>query len=84
MIRCFKREGVRRVVMAGKVPKAELLHAPWKVLTLWPDWRAVRGFFFGRRRDNRDDSLLLAVVEEFARDGIPPDLWEEPFSKRRC
>jgi DUF1009 family protein len=70
MIRCFKREGVRRAVMAGKVPKADLLHAPWKVLTLWPDWRTLRGFFFGRRRDNGDDSLLLAVVDEFARDGI--------------
>jgi DUF1009 family protein len=70
MIRCFQREGVRRVVMAGKVPKADLMHAPWKVLTLWPDWRVIRGYFFGRRRDNRDDSLLLAVVDEFARDGI--------------
>jgi DUF1009 family protein len=70
MIRCFKREGVRRAVMAGKVPKADMLHAPWKVLTLWTDWRAVRAFFFGRRRDNGDDSLLLAVIDEFARDGI--------------
>src|SRR5262245_19675958 len=42
MIRCFRREGVRRAVMAGKVPKADILHKPWKVVSLWPDWRTVR------------------------------------------
>jgi DUF1009 family protein len=70
MIRCFQREGVRRAVMAGKVHKADLLLRPWSILGLWPDWRAVRSFFFRRRRDNRDDTLLLALVDEFARDGI--------------
>src|SRR4051812_24494822 len=30
MVRCFQREGVRRAVMAGKVPKADILHKPWK------------------------------------------------------
>jgi DUF1009 family protein len=70
MIRCFRREGVRRAVMAGKVHKADILHKPWKWVSLWPDWRTVRVWFFRPRRDNRDDSLLLAVIDEFARDGI--------------
>src|SRR5437764_1450247 len=58
MIRCFKREGVERVVMAGKVTKT-LMYAPWRLLRYLPDWRALR-FWYGRSRaDNRDDSLLL-------------------------
>jgi DUF1009 family protein len=70
MIRCFKAEGVTRLVMAGKVPKADVLHRPWKVVSLWPDWRTVRFWFFRPRRDNRDDSLLLGMIDEFARDGL--------------
>jgi DUF1009 family protein len=70
MIRCFKREGVRRAVMAGKVPKADILHKPWKVISLWPDWRTLRFWLFRPRRDNRDDSLMLAVIDEFAHDDI--------------
>jgi UDP-2,3-diacylglucosamine hydrolase len=73
MIRLFKRSGVRRVVMAGKVRKADLLHRPWKVFTLLPDWRTVCWWFFRRRRDNTDDTLLLSVIDEFARDGLTFD-----------
>jgi len=69
-IRCFKRAGVRRAVMAGKVHKADLLHKPWKLLALWPDWRTVRFWFCHPRPDNRDDNLMLALIEEFAVDGI--------------
>jgi DUF1009 family protein len=69
MIRCFRREGIERVVMAGKVVKT-VMHTPWRVFRFWPDWRTVR-FWYGRRRpDNRDDSLLLGVIAEFARDGL--------------
>ncbi len=70
MIRSFKREGVENVVMAGKVHKANLMHQPWKLLTLLPDWRTVTWWYFRKRRDNRDDTLLLSVVAEFARDGL--------------
>jgi hypothetical protein len=69
MIRCFKREGVASVVMAGKITKA-VLYSPWRWLQLWPDWRTIR-FWFGRRRaDNADDTLLLGMIDEFAADGI--------------
>jgi DUF1009 family protein len=70
MIHCFRREGVRRVVMAGKVHKADLLHRPWKILTLLPDWRTVRFWYLRRRRDNTDDTLLLSMIDEFAADGL--------------
>jgi UDP-2,3-diacylglucosamine hydrolase len=68
-IRCFKREGVQRAVMAGKVLKAAI-HTPWRVFHLLPDWRMVRFWYSRSRKDNRDDSLLLGLIEEFARDGV--------------
>jgi DUF1009 family protein len=70
MIRCFKREGVERVVMAGKVRKANVLHQPWKIFTLMPDWRTIRFWYLRQRRDNRDDTLMLGLINEFARDGL--------------
>jgi DUF1009 family protein len=70
IIRCFKREGVRRVVMAGKVHKANYLYRPWKILSLLPDWRTFCWWFFRRRRDNKDDTLLLSLIAEFGRDGL--------------
>jgi DUF1009 family protein len=70
MIRLFKRSGVRQIVMAGKVTKADILHKPWKALTLLPDWRMVCWWYFRNRRDNKDDTLLLSVIDEFARDGL--------------
>ena len=71
MIRCFRKAGVRRAVMAGKVQKANILHKPWKAITLVPDARLVVAWLRHRRqRDNRDDSVMLSFIDEFARDGI--------------
>jgi DUF1009 family protein len=69
MIRCFKRAGVTRVVMAGKIGKS-VMHSRWRFVHNIPDWRFLRLWFSRRRRDNKDDSLLLAVIDEFASDGI--------------
>src|SRR5262249_7367681 len=62
-------EGVRRVVMAGKVTKARM-HTPLRWLRLLPDWRTLRFWYARPRRDNRDDTLLLGVIGGFAADGI--------------
>src|ERR1051325_6708481 len=70
MIRLFRREGVRRVVMAGKVHKARVMLRPWRLFSLLPDWRALRVWYSSKRRDNRDDTLLLTVVDEFQKDGL--------------
>lgn len=70
IIRCFQREGVHRLLLAGKVHKANYLHRPWRLLSLLPDWRTIRCFYRSRRQDNRDDALTWTVVEEFAREGI--------------
>ncbi|MBI3408089.1 MAG: LpxI family protein [Planctomycetes bacterium] len=69
MIRCFKKEGVRQVVMAGKIHKTAM-HQPWRWLRLWPDWRTLRFWFRRSRQDNKDDSLLLGLIDEFATDGL--------------
>ncbi len=71
-IRYFRRHGVQRVTMAGKIHKFQLLQ-PWMWLKHFPDWRTLRRFyhhFVSSKKDNRDDTLLHAVVLEFARDGL--------------
>ena len=69
MIRKFRRAGVREVVMAGKVTKT-VFFEPWRVFKLTPDWRALSIWFRHARRDKKDDTLLLAVISEFARGGL--------------
>lgn len=70
MIRLFRRHGVERLVMAGKVTKANILHTPWKLINLLPDWRTIQFWYFRMRADNRDDTLLLGLIADFARDGL--------------
>lgn len=69
--RCFKREGVRRWAMAGKVFKNRLFtfRRILGMLTLMPDLRMIR-FFFRKRANNADDTLTLALIDEYARDGL--------------
>jgi DUF1009 family protein len=71
-IRFMKRHGVSQATMAGKIFKVKLYErgAWWRHL---PDWRALRVFwphFVSGRRDRRDDTLLLTIVDAFAEDGI--------------
>jgi DUF1009 family protein len=69
MIRSFKRRGVRRIVMGGQVTKS-VMYTPWRFVQLWPDARMVRMWYRTCRADKRDDSILLAVIAEFERDGM--------------
>jgi len=68
MIRSFQRRGASRVVMAGKVTKS-VMYTPGRVLQLWPDLRMAR-FWYRNLLDKRDDSILLGVIAEFAKDGM--------------
>src|SRR5262245_31610225 len=45
-ISLLRREGVERFMLAGKVPKAEVLK-PWRYLALLPDWTTLK-FWFNR------------------------------------
>ena len=71
-IRYFRRWGVTRAMMAGKVHKVLLFQPGWW-LTHRPDWKTIRAFsphFLTGTRDGKDDTLLQTIVEAFARDGI--------------
>jgi DUF1009 family protein len=68
-IRAFRRGGVRQWTMAGKFHKHALFQRGrwWRLL---PDLRLLRAWFFRPRKDNKDDSLLLALIDEFRAEGM--------------
>ena len=71
-IRYFKRHGVSDVIMAGKIHKT-VLFKPWIIVRNTPDLRTIRMFiphFLTHSKDNKDDTLLGAIVQEFAREGM--------------
>jgi len=71
-IRYFREHDVHWATMAGKFPKT-MLYQPWLALRHLPDWRMLRTFYpylLASRRDRKDDTLLTAVVDAFAEDGI--------------
>lgn len=87
-IRFFRRHGVTRATMAGKIHKV-MLYQPWTWVRHTPDWTAVKTFFphfISGTRDRKDDTLLGTIVELFARHGIEfvpatdyaPDLLASP------
>jgi DUF1009 family protein len=69
MIRAFRRRGVRQAVMAGKVTK-NVMYTPWRIVQLAPDLRMLNMWYRTLRNDKKDDSILLAVIGEFERDGV--------------
>lgn len=61
-IKAFKEAGITQAVMAGKVQHSSLFSG------FLPDWRAVK--LLARLQDRRTDTILKAVADEFAKDGI--------------
>lgn len=89
-IKYFRRSGVSEVTMAGKLFKADLLYGGSLWLRHFPDLTCIRTFgphLLGRRRDARDDSLLMAVVDAYQNAGIKiqpaTDLAPELLVKRK-
>jgi UDP-2,3-diacylglucosamine hydrolase len=71
-IRRFRRAGVSRAVMAGKIHKVLMYHPRWW-LRHRPDWLAAKTFyrhFVTGGKDRKDDSLLSALVGAYASAGI--------------
>ncbi|SFJ62722.1 LpxI family protein [Planctomicrobium piriforme] len=68
-VRYFKRRRVLNAVMAGKVEK-RLLFDPFAIWRLLPDWTALNMWFRYLTDNKKDDTLLLAVIREFERDGV--------------
>lgn len=71
-IRWFRQRGVRCATMAGKLFKTQIFkHRHW--LFHLPDWETIRAFyphFVLRSRDLKDDTILLTVIDTFARKQI--------------
>src|SRR2546425_700003 len=63
LIRFFKREGVTHAIMAGKVKHNQIVR-----LNALPDLRMVR--LLARLTEKNTDSLIGAVADELAREGI--------------
>jgi DUF1009 family protein len=71
-IRYFRKQAVANATMAGKFHKVEL-YRPWAWFRHLPDLRAIRTFyphFVATKKDRKDDTLLGAIVDAFAEDGI--------------
>lgn len=66
-IAIFKSYGIQRIIMAGKIEKANMMK-PWNLL---PDRRCLR--LVRSLDDWRDDTVLAALAAEFAKDGIVVD-----------
>lgn len=72
-IRYFRRRGISRATMAGKLFKHLLLFHGIGWLRHLPDLRCCRTFcphFFTGTKNRNDDALLGALVDAFAQDGI--------------
>jgi len=71
-LRFFRRHGVTTATMAGKIHKVELFRRGF-FWTHRPDWKAICTFFphfASLTKDRKDDTLLRALVDSYAREGI--------------
>ena len=71
-IRWFRRQHVTDATMAGKIFKT-LMFERFTWLKHPPDWTCVRTFFphfITKTQDRKDDTMLLAVVDAYARGGV--------------
>ena len=67
-VRLLRRARTQGVILAGAVKKSSM-YGRWRMLKLLPDWTSIRIWFFSLR-DKRNDTVLSAVADEFARHGI--------------
>lgn len=67
-IRVLKRNRVTRVILAGSVRKSDM-YGRFRLLRLLPDLTSLR-LWFWNIPDKRNDTVLSAVADEFARHGI--------------
>src|SRR3954452_5278734 len=71
-IRFLQNCDVQQATMAGKFPKA-LIYQPRVWMQHVPDWKFLKTFYhylISHKRDNKDDTLLGALTDAFAAEGI--------------
>lgn len=68
----FRKNRVQLATMAGKIFKVKLFER-FALIRHLPDWRFIRTFwpiFITSRKNRRDDTLLMTVIDAFAEDQI--------------
>lgn len=68
-VRVLRGAGVHRAVMIGRVSKRRMF-APLRLLRQFPDWRAIRVWYFRLRHDRRNEAVLAALADELASEDI--------------
>jgi len=68
IIRFFKKHDVSEIALAGWLRKEELFRR-WRLLSILPDWRLIKLYFF-KVPDRQNQTLLAALVAEFEAEGI--------------
>jgi DUF1009 family protein len=71
-IKFFRRCGIQHATMAGKFHKV-MLYQPGTWWRHRPDWKFIKTFYHylvTHSRDNKDDTLLGALTDAFAAEGI--------------
>ncbi len=71
-IRYFQKQGVSQATMAGKFHKVEI-YRPWAWFRYMPDATFLRTFyphFISNTADQKDDTILGAMVEAFSSGGV--------------
>jgi UDP-2,3-diacylglucosamine hydrolase len=68
-IRLLRRGGAKRAIMIGRVSKRRMF-TPLRLLRYFPDWRALRLYFWRLRHDRRNEALLRGLADELAGEGI--------------
>ncbi len=68
-IRYFHRHNISRAVLVGSVCKSEM-YSKFRLLKYLPDLRTARIWYGKIRKDKRDNSVLLALADELASEGI--------------
>jgi DUF1009 family protein len=68
-MRVLRKADVSEAVMVGGVAK-QRMHDSWRLFRQIPDWRAALLWYRHLRHDRRNATVLRAVAEELARNGI--------------
>ncbi len=67
-IRLLKRANIHDAILAGSVTKSSM-YGRFRLIRLLPDWTSLKLWFF-TMADKRNDTVLAAVADEFARHGV--------------
>ena len=85
-IRTFKNEQIKEVVMAGGLTKSHI-HSKLKLIRFMPDLRTLI-LWYRKLTSKHDHSILEAVANEFAKDGIqlisPNNYVKELMAMKGC